>query len=218
MVAEPSLRQGSLGAWLFAFVAVSHSATLSNVFYELGRFDHIGLLIGLGCLTVLARGTPGLRLGVVPTACMVGLLVHEAFALMFLPLIFAAWEYEEGRHWRGGRVICLAGLVALTWVIGTFGRMAILPMEEYLRHLDARHPFPIVEGSVLVLYSDLRQSAGREPRRRPTGGGQSISAVRGALVPHVRAFLRACRLARALTLGPLRAKVRRTPGAPSPSV
>lgn len=156
--AGPALRDGSVGAWLFALVAASHSATLSNVFYDLGRFDHIGLLILLGCLTSLAHGTPGLRLALVPVACAVGLLVHEAFALMFVPLIFAAWEYEEGRARRGARVVCLAGLAAFTWVIGTYGRMTELPMDEYIRHLDARQSISIVEGSVFVLYSDFQQS------------------------------------------------------------
>ena len=156
--AEPALRDGSLGVWLFALVAVSHSATLSNVVYDLGRFDHIGYFLVLGCLTVLAHGSHSLRLGVVPVACVIGLLVHEAFALMFVPLVLAVWEYEEDRTGREIRVILLTGLVATTWAIGTFGLMTALPMDEYIRHLNSLHPFAVVEGSVFVLYTDLGQN------------------------------------------------------------
>jgi hypothetical protein len=155
---EPALRERALGAWLFALAAATHSATIPNLFYDLGRFDHIGLLVLLGSLVVLARGTPTLRLALVPPACAVGLLVHEAFLLLFFPLVLAAWHYEERGHRPGPRLAAAASLGALAWAISRFGPMTALPMDAYVAHLEARHEFPIGSSSVLVLYSDLRES------------------------------------------------------------
>jgi hypothetical protein len=156
---EPALRERSVGAWLFALAAATHSATIPNLVYDLGRFDHIGLLIALGSLLALARGTPTLRLVVVPLACVLGLLVHEGFFFLFVPLILAVWHYEEGGVRLGTRLAVAAGLCGLAWAIGSFGRMTALPMDAYVAHLEARQDFPIAASSVLVLYSDLRESA-----------------------------------------------------------
>lgn len=156
---EPALLERSAGGWLFALAAATHSATIPNLVYDLGRFDHIGLLIALGCLLAVARGTPAVRFAVVPPACVLGLLVHEGFLFLFVPLIFAAWHYEENGARLGARLAVAAGLLALAGVIGSLGRMTALPMDAYVAHLGARHDFPIGASSVLVLYSDLREGA-----------------------------------------------------------
>jgi hypothetical protein len=92
---EPARREARFGTWLFALIAGTHSGTISNLVLDAGRFDQIGLLILLGCLAVIRRGTPTMRWVLVPAACVVGLLVHEAFLFLSLPLILATWHYED---------------------------------------------------------------------------------------------------------------------------
>jgi len=123
MFIAPALRQPDrLGAWLFGLVAITHSATIPRLVWDLGRYDHFLLLILLACLAVLYRASPVWRLLVIPPLCVIGLLIHEGFFFMFLPLIFAVWFYEEGGKlfWpKLSVVICIALLLLFIQTFGT---------------------------------------------------------------------------------------------------
>lgn len=155
---EPARREARFGAWLFALVAGTHSGTISNLVYDVGRFDQIGLLILLGCLAVLRRGTPTMRWVLVPATCVIGLLVHEAFLFMSLPLILAIWHYEDAGSRVRMKLVVMVCMIGLAWIIGNAGRMTALPIEEYVAQLEARHAFPISANSARVLYVDSRQN------------------------------------------------------------
>ncbi len=155
---SPALKSERVGAWLFAIVAVTHSATIPHFVFDLGRFDQINLLILLGCLFILSRPSPVLRLTVLPPLCLIGLLIHEAFFFMFLPLIFAVWIYEERVEWIWPKSLVLVGLVASTWAISTYGSVANFTLEDYTALLQDRHSFKIVEASVEVLFRGLKDT------------------------------------------------------------
>jgi hypothetical protein len=147
-----------VGVWLFGVIAVTHSATMPRFAYDLGRFDQMGLLILLVCLLLLVRASPAVRLAVIPPLCLLGLVIHEAFFLMFLPLIAAIWFYEEQSGLIWPKLMVLAAMVASTWVIGRFGLLSNPPLDEYVALLQQRHAFPISKWSVGVLYSDLAKN------------------------------------------------------------
>ena len=147
-----------VGVWLFGVIAVTHSATMPRFAYELGRFDEMGLLILLVCLLLFVRASPAIRLAVIPPLCLLGLVIHEAFFLMFLPLIAAIWFYEEQNGLIWPKLVVLAAMVASTWVIGRFGLLSNPPLDKYVALLQQRHAFPISKWSVGVLYRDLGEN------------------------------------------------------------
>ena len=149
---RPAWESKRIGVLLFAVVALTHSATIPHLVHDIGRFDHINLLILLGCMFILSRPSQLLRLTVIPLLCLIGLLIHEVFFLMFLPLIFAVWFYEERREWIWPKLLMLVALIASTWAIGTYGLITDFPIERYMAQLRERHTFSIPKDSVDVLY------------------------------------------------------------------
>jgi hypothetical protein len=120
-----ALRQPDrLGTWLFGIVAITHSATIPRLVWDLGRHDHFLLLILLACLAVLYRAPPVWRLLVIPPLCVIGLLIHEGFFFMFLPLIFAVWFYEEGSKLFWPKVAIIICMCAILFFIQTFGTIS----------------------------------------------------------------------------------------------
>jgi len=78
---------------LVAAFAVS-PGTFQNFAFDVGRFDQIGAVLGLLSILALRRGIPA----VAPIAVLLGVLIHEAFAVLFLPLIVAvAFVEARGR-------------------------------------------------------------------------------------------------------------------------
>jgi hypothetical protein len=121
----PALRQPNrLGAWLFGLVAITHSATIPRLVWDLGRHDHFLFLILLACLAVLYRASPVWRILVIPPLCVIGLLIHEGFFVMFLPLIFAVWFYEEGWKLFWPKLAIVICICAITLFIQTFGTIS----------------------------------------------------------------------------------------------
>ena len=111
-----------LGLLLFGMVAVSHSGTISHFFYDIGRFDHYGLMLTLVCLAWI-------RAGHHPTAMVVGcgtlgILMHEAFVFIYLPLIVSYWLLKDESGSRRLRV-ALPVLAAVLVVVIIEGKPAI---------------------------------------------------------------------------------------------
>ncbi len=152
---KPALESKRVGAWLFAIVAVTHSGTIPHFEIDIGRFDHINLLILIVCLFVIRQPSSVLRFAVIPLLCLTGLLVHEAFFFMFLPLIFAIWFYEERcKIWP--KLLILFGLITIAWAIAKYGILSNITADDYIRQLKNRHIFHIAKDSVDVLFRGLK--------------------------------------------------------------
>jgi hypothetical protein len=81
----------SSGAPLAVIVAFAVSpATFQNFAFDLGRFDQIGALLSLLSMLAIRRGI----VWAAPAAAVLGVLIHEAFAVMFLPLVVAVGVVE----------------------------------------------------------------------------------------------------------------------------
>lgn len=150
---RPWFAHRSPGAFLFGVLASTHFATLQHFFYDLGRFDQLGLLLALAsfaCIEKLPRAAAALA---VLVACALGLFIHEAFLLLSMPLVFAYWLARD----PGSRVIAPAhvavglALLAVMAFIVTRGGPAI-PTADYLNELRATHGAWVNAGSLKVLY------------------------------------------------------------------
>ncbi len=74
-------------ALLLLGVFVASPASAMHLGYDAGRFDHFTLLIAIICVALILEGPTRLATFVVPPLIAVGLLIHEAFLLIGLPLI-----------------------------------------------------------------------------------------------------------------------------------
>jgi hypothetical protein len=155
---KPAWDSNRVGAWLFAIVAMTSSATIPHFEYDFGRFDQINLIILLTCLFILGKPSKLLRHIVIPLLCVIGLLIHEAFSLMFVPVIFAVWIYEERFQWIWPKIFVLASLVVIVWAVDTYGIMHDVSEQDYMAELQQRHSFRIHPDSVHVLYRTVKEN------------------------------------------------------------
>jgi hypothetical protein len=150
---RPWLEARSQGTFLFGVLASTHFATLQHFFYDLGRFDQLGLLLALAAFVSIEKlPRAGAALAVL-AACALGLFIHEAFLLLSMPLVFAYWLARD----PGSRVIApshlAVGLVLLAVMafIVTRGSPHIAT-ADYLQELRATHGDWVNAGSLKVLY------------------------------------------------------------------
>jgi len=148
---------GRIGAWLFALVAVTHSGTLQHFAYDLGRLDEIGILLMLACLVIINEAKPTERLIGVSILCVVGLLIHEAYFILFVPLVLAAWVHSQ-RRVTGSFVVLSAILIVGLTVIMAAGSLTDPPFDQYVAQLQQKHGFPISRWASSMVYRDTRQN------------------------------------------------------------
>lgn len=152
----------SLGIWLFSIFAASHFATLQHYFYDMGRFDHFGIIILFLCILVIERLPDNMwSLAVILFFCVVGLLIHETFFFNFIPLVFSYWFF----CWRGNysfniaRGFAVISLIIVTLYIGVYGKMTNLSPQEYFEVLQSLHGRWINERPILlILFSGLKEN------------------------------------------------------------
>jgi len=132
------------GGWLFALFWLTHPCTLPHYLFDMGRLDTLSLLI---CAwTVIAiihlKRRPALALATLASTLLI--LVHEANALLFVPLLFACWLYPT---WNKllflDRMMLTLSLVWLTWLEFFIGSKAAVPgfsLDSFNKYLEARSP------------------------------------------------------------------------------
>jgi hypothetical protein len=153
------------GLLAFAVVTVTHFGTLQHFFYDLGRFDNLGLFLALLCLACIDRCGRGVSSVVIVTACAIGIVIHEAFVVVSLPMVLAYWWYRDagpgGISYRHAAVALALVVVALLMVSrGSPG----LAQADYVRELRAEHGDWINPGSVSVLYGGVETESNRAIR------------------------------------------------------
>ena len=159
---RPFVRFGGPGHLAFAVVTATHFGTLQHFFYDLGRFDNFGLLLSLLCLACIDRCGRGVSTVVIAVACGTGIVIHEAFVVIYLPMVLAYWWYRDaGARWM---TYPLAGVALLLLVVALLmvsrGSPAVA-RSDYVRELRAEHGEWINEGSVGVLYGGVKTESNR---------------------------------------------------------
>jgi hypothetical protein len=158
-----------VAGWLFFLLALFHSATFQMLFYNLGRLEHIQLVLTVGCLLLMLRiersdrvfhtGSPFTRWGLflaVSVTIIVSLLIHEAFYFFFLPLLFMAWIYTD----RGTTVFNILRVALficasiLTWAITVHGTLNIEQYYPYMEAMREQYGVRADYDSLIVVFRD----------------------------------------------------------------
>lgn len=133
--------QRMTGAWLFALFWLTHPCTLPHYLFDMGRLDTVSLLIGAWAVIInmqLSR-RPALALATLASTLLI--LVHEANALLFVPLLFACWLYPAWSQlvlldWLMV-ALSFAWLVGLGLLVGSLAAVPGFSLESFQTHLGA---------------------------------------------------------------------------------
>lgn len=160
--ARPLFQQNRTGLWLFLLLAVSFPATLQHLRMDLGRFDVIGLLLGISAMLTI-RHNPRLAYLIVPLLMALAIIVHEAMFFIILPLVMGYWLYCT-REGRSGLIVLVVflSLLGFTYLVATKGTLPQAGQAEHLKTLQADYGERVTPSSLVVLYrGDLATHAQR---------------------------------------------------------
>lgn len=145
--------------FIFTALFLASSATLQHLTWNLGRFDHFGVVILIASLLILERGPYQGKWFIIPL-CAAGILIHEAFFLLFFPLIFTASLYaiKESPAQKIFSISLAASSLTVLFLTTQFGSMEALNKESYLAYLHGKTNFSPDESSVMVLYRGFREN------------------------------------------------------------
>jgi len=147
---------GTLGERALVAFLLAAPALLPHFAYLSGDLDSV-----LYICTVLAVGAflamPAAAAACVVALSVVALLIHEAFALLFYPLLVAIMIDQCRRHrLRTGVIIAQLVTIAIVFVaILHFGKWSV-PHPEYLAAAQQRTNMPL-EGTVFLVLSNTLQ-------------------------------------------------------------
>jgi hypothetical protein len=144
-----AVNRGMTGGWLFALFWLTHPCTLPHYLFDMGRLDTLSLLVCAWAVIIDMQLKRRPALVVATLASTLLILVHEANALLFVPLIFACWLY---RGWNelvlGDWVMFALGfawLVGLELVVGSKAAVPGFSLDSYNKYLEAGSPHIDIE-------------------------------------------------------------------------
>ncbi|GAC1416407.1 MAG: hypothetical protein NVSMB62_05980 [Acidobacteriaceae bacterium] len=147
---------GSAQERRLAAVLLSAPAALPHLGYLFAQPDITMYILVLGCLALFLRIPPLAAAAVSLPLCLLGLIAHEAFSLMFYPLVVAilADLYAKRRlPWWAASAHLAAMLLAFA-VIVHWGALKV-PVEALLHEAQARTNVPIQPQVYDVMASSL---------------------------------------------------------------
>lgn len=138
-------------SWLFAFFALLSPATVAHLGFDVGRFDHLLLLLALAALLAVLHGTRRVAVWSVVTTTVVGVLVHEIYAIAFLPMVLGVWFYVDhgGRRFNSLRGILCLCFAALTCLVMSVGKLSGPEVESFLTFVHREHGLALPAGDGL---------------------------------------------------------------------
>lgn len=162
VVLRPYFCNRDIGLLAFAILAITHPATLQHFFYDQGRFDHLGWLLMVLGLFMIKRGGVHLSTAIVLTVSIIGILIHEVFLVLYLPLMLMYWFVRQPNIplARLSQVVVTAVIVGVT-IILVLNSTPPLAQETYVAALQSMHGDWISEKSVQVLYGGIAVESSR---------------------------------------------------------
>jgi hypothetical protein len=151
--ASPETRSG---LWLFAMLALSHFSTLQFTLYDTGRFDQFGIVC-MALSIVAIEHWKGLKAaGTIFCLSLAAVLIHEAYFLMFFPLVFSYWVFRDKA--KADKIFTFALLAAVVVLISLYGNLKhTISRQDYIHHLVSTYGSWIEEQPVWILYTTTRQ-------------------------------------------------------------
>lgn len=125
------------GTWLFWVFALTHSATIQNLYLDFGRYDGLGLLLTLLSMAIIAKSRV-VSYGLIPLIFTLAILIHEASFIIYLPMVIAFWLYQA----QGRKQIIVVMLVTLlmatvTYTVSKLGLATHTSLEQHHQALVA---------------------------------------------------------------------------------
>lgn len=156
---RPFFRHGNAGLLAFAILATTHFATLQHFFYDVGRFDHLGLMLALVCIACIEWSHGTAALVVILLCGTTGVLIHEAFAVAHAPLVLAYWLYSipPTGDVRWTRVLPVAAVALLLGILVVLisNTGPSIEQKALVTELTAKHGSWIQQKSVSVLFGGV---------------------------------------------------------------
>ncbi|HEY4380441.1 MAG TPA: hypothetical protein VGN01_08860 [Acidobacteriaceae bacterium] len=149
---------GSPSECRLAAALLSAPALLPHLGFLFAQPDVTLYILLLGCLALFLRATPGVATAASCVLCCVSLLAHEAFSLMFYPLVVAIlWHLCAKRRlpWlaAAAHVLVVAGVFA---AVVHWGTLKVSP-DAMLQEASARTDVGIQRQVYDVMASTLQQ-------------------------------------------------------------
>ena len=149
---------GTLSECKLAAALLSAPALLPHLGFMFAQPDVTLYILLLGCLALLLRATPGIAAAASCLLCCVALLAHEAFSLMFYPLVVAIlWQLCSRR--RLPWLAAVAHVLVFTAVFAAvmhWGALKISP-DAMLSEAQSRTDVGIQRQVYDVMASNLAQ-------------------------------------------------------------
>lgn len=125
------------GAWLFLVFALTHSATIQNLYLDIGRYDGFGLIAALVSIATIIK-KPRLAYGVVPIIFTLAIFIHEASFIIYLPMVIAFWLYRQS----GSTPLIMIGLLTallagVTYTVSKQGLATQSSLDQHYQRLVA---------------------------------------------------------------------------------
>jgi len=143
--------------FLFAFVALTSSATLQHFTYDFGRFDSINLILTMLLLLTIPKTPEKLLYIIIPVTSTVMVLIHEASFFLFIPLIISYWYFIYPTKLTP-KLLSLIFVTIATFFIATQGKLESIDLPTHYALLFEKYGNNVSESSLQVLHRSLDQN------------------------------------------------------------
>ena len=142
--------------WLFTILALTHFSTLQFTLYDTGRFDQFSIVC-MALSIVAIEHWKGLKAaGAIFFLSLAAVLIHEAYFLMFFPMVCFYWMFKDGK--KTVPITTFLLLAAVVAYIGLYGNLKhTISRQDYIHHLVLTYGSWIEEQPVWILYTTTRQ-------------------------------------------------------------
>lgn len=142
--------------WLFAILALSHFSTLQFTLFDTGRFDQFGIIFMALSIAAIEHWKGLKAAGAIFLLSLVAVLIHEAYFLLFFPLVFSYWVFKDEN--KAGKIIAFLLISAAVAYIGLYGNLKhTISRQDYIHHLVSTYGAWISKQPVWILYTTTAQ-------------------------------------------------------------
>ncbi|REH37648.1 hypothetical protein DFR26_1427 [Paraperlucidibaca baekdonensis] len=144
----------SFGACIFVFLAFFGSFSMQHFWSDIGRFDHLQLIIAISLLLLLSFSVNIFSKIIVVASVVIIILIHEGGLFMYAPLVLSFWLYksEEPKE-KLFIVLLFSCLVFLGYIISTEAIYYDMSFYEHVLSLESKYGGRVSELAVSILHN-----------------------------------------------------------------
>lgn len=150
---SPYRKYKKTGLLFFSIIAIANPATLQHFVLDVGRYDILLVVIMLASIYIIRTKKPATTFGAINFLVVSGLLIHEAFLFISVPLILSYWYYKQNSKYSIELIALTAVIVTLaTALIKLFGNIESLSLEEHFKMLSLTYGEGVNASSISVAH------------------------------------------------------------------